>query len=62
MAWGRLGAGVNARVRQGERMVGPRFMDVVEALLRLSIGSGVADVFHQVPLSPEERASMQIYV
>ena len=65
LVWDLLRSNVNAQVRQGERVVLPRLMDVINDAVDLAsystepnlvlLGTDTSDAFHQVPLNPSER-------
>ena len=63
--WDLLRSGVNSRIHQGERIILPRPLDVVQDALELALGmphdesifflgTDVLDAFHQIPLRREE--------
>ena len=64
VVWDLRRSQVNASVRQGERVVLPRLLDVVNDICHLAraspdstismLGTHIADAFHQVPLDPSE--------
>ena len=65
LVWDLLRSGVNAITLQGERVVLPRILDLVNSIAELAtalgvgetislLGTDIADAFHQVPLSSQE--------
>ena len=64
LVWDLLRSSVNSVVQQGERVVLPRVLDLVNDAWDLSqsshpkdlhlFGTDISDAFHQVPLSPDE--------
>ena len=64
LVWDLLRSNVSAHVQQGERVVLPRLMDVINDAVELAadstapqlvlLGTDISDAFHQVPLNPAE--------